>query len=68
MHKMTTAENRSRDPPYKPQVAPPQHRGGGSQNRGGFKILVKINPTEMEVVEEILDDMAMIIVSKQFKK
>ena len=23
MHKMTTAKNRSRDPPYKPQVAPP---------------------------------------------
>ena len=37
MHKMTTAENRSQDPPYKPQVAPPQCRGGGSQNRGGFK-------------------------------
>ena len=27
MHKMTTAENRSQDPPYKPQVAP-QCRGG----------------------------------------
>ena len=37
MRKMTTAENRSQDPPYKPQVAPPWHRGGGSQNRGGFK-------------------------------
>ena len=23
MHKMTTAENRHQDPPYKPQVAPP---------------------------------------------
>ena len=28
MCKMTTSDDRAREPPYKPQVAPPRHRGG----------------------------------------
>ena len=28
MCKMTTTDDRGREPPYKPQVAPPRHRGG----------------------------------------
>ena len=30
MRKMTTSEDRGRDPLFKPQVAPPRCRGGGS--------------------------------------
>ena len=28
MRKMSTSDDRGREPPYKPQVAPPRHRGG----------------------------------------
>ena len=35
MHKMATSE----EPPYKPQVAPPRCRGGGSQSRGATRNL-----------------------------
>ena len=28
MHKMITSDDRGREPLYKPQVAPPRHRGG----------------------------------------
>ena len=28
MHKMSTSDDKGREPPYKPQVAPPRHRGG----------------------------------------
>ena len=34
MCKMVTSEERSQELLYKPQVASPRHRGGGSQNRG----------------------------------
>ena len=37
MCKMSTSDNQSHEAPYKPQVAPPRHQGGGSQNRGGFR-------------------------------
>ena len=37
MCKMSTSDNQSHETPYKPQVAPPRHQGGGSQNRGGFR-------------------------------
>ena len=28
MHKMSTSDDKGREPPYKPQVAPPRRRGG----------------------------------------
>ena len=31
MCKMTISDDRGREPLYKPQVAPPRHRGGGNQ-------------------------------------
>ena len=37
MCKMSTSEDRSHEPPYKPWVVPPRHRGGGSQNRGATR-------------------------------
>ena len=43
MRKMTTSDDRSREPPYKPQVAPPRHRGG-TRFRGMAKWLETSNP------------------------
>ena len=37
MCKMSTSEERSHELPYKPQVAPPRCRGGGSQSRGATR-------------------------------
>ena len=37
MHKMTTSEDRGQEPPYKPQVATPRHRGGGTRFRGAVR-------------------------------
>ena len=34
---ISSTDSRSWELPYKPQVAPPQCRGGGSQNRGGLR-------------------------------
>ena len=34
MRKMTTSDDRGREPLYKPQVAPPRCRGGGNRFRG----------------------------------
>ena len=34
---MSTSEERSHEPPYKPQIAPPQCRRGGSQSRGATR-------------------------------
>ena len=37
MHKMTTSDDRGRESPYKPQVAPPRCRGGGTRFRGAVR-------------------------------
>ena len=37
MHRISTSEDRDHEPPYKPQVAPSRHRGGGSQIRGAAR-------------------------------
>ena len=34
MRKMTTSDDRGQEPLYKPQVAPPRHRGGENRFRG----------------------------------
>ena len=37
MCKMTTSEDRGREPPYKPQVDPPRCRGAGNRFRGAVR-------------------------------
>ena len=37
MRKMTTSEDRGQEPLYKPQVAPPRCRGGGTRFRGAVR-------------------------------
>ena len=60
MRKISTSKDRGCEPPNKPQVAPPRHRGGGSQIRGAVRMLDKPNLTVVKII--VVSDETIIVV------
>ena len=74
MHKMSTSDDRGREPPYKPQVAPPRHRGGNrfrgtvrnpklalsysNQGTNGFKEIMEGHKIIFRAIAHMVDTVA----------